>query len=168
MKKTLVLTIIFAALAIAACSKKEHEVSTNAPSTQETTTPKTDIVYKVSSVCMYWRHDWESDTEACQNRLVYEVFCYMTVGCEDEFSRVAYVAIDPLSNSVKIIKIPFDLLPPSYQDWFVQQISAGYITMSEDSPIDDEDILAVCPSGYIPAGTYPITLENGYVTISFI
>ena len=154
MKKLTLLTIILAALAIAACSKKEHEVSTNNQPTQGITKTE-EITYNTiigTPMTFYW-YAWWRDTntlDPCQKEVVTDSLCYITIGCgEGELLRIRN----------------YQMLPTELSTWFDNRILDGHIVILHDCPIVDESLLSICAQEYIPAGTYSIINDNGDAVI---
>lgn len=168
MRKFLFLVVISATFIIVdGCSKKESNETVDAQAVEETNPSKTDVVYKLSSACCYWRHTWEGK-ETCQNEYCYEAFCYLTVGCIGEVPMEIEVAVDTNQHKVKSLSIHnYVSIPAGYGSYFQDCINNGYIDIHYDCPIDDPSVLNMVPSGYIPAGHYIVTSQGGNAVILF-
>lgn len=164
MKKITVITIIFAALAITACTKKENTISNNNLSGNETVSPK-EPYYGPTSACFYWRHVNHPE-ENCVNFSVLGELCYITVGCESEHSLSIRYGIDTVNLRITSLDIPISSIPQDIENWLSQQVLTKTITFNYDCPIDDSNILNLCSVDYIPAGTYTLTSNNEYYKIS--
>lgn len=172
MKKTLVLTIIFAALAIAACSKKEHEVSTNASSNQGITKTE-EITYNTiigTPMTFYWYNPdkiTETYPDGCRPDYVSDSLCYIVIGSgEGELPMAADFSLTIPDNLLKRVRIRnYQMLPTELANWFDNRINDGHVVILHDCPIVDESLLTICAQEYIPAGTYSIFNDNGDAVI---
>ena len=171
MKKLTLLPIILAALAIAACSKKEHEVSTNNQPTQGITKTE-EITYNTiigTPMTFYWYAWWRDPNtlDPCQKEVVTDSLCYIIIGCgEGELPMAADLSLSIPDNLLKRVRIRnYQMLPTELSTWFDNRILDGHIVILHDCPIVDESLLSICAQEYIPAGTYSIFNDNGDAVI---
>lgn len=157
--KNFFIVMVLAAILVAGCKKNEDRQTQTIQSNTETGLSK-ELPRKSSSACCYSRFAHEDDSQ-CQNRVWKPVFCYMTVGCEEECTFSIDLTFNPIDSTIASIRIPaYQSLPNECANWLQSFINVGTITMEYDSPIDDPDILVNCSRDYIPAGTYSIYTEN--------
>ena len=170
MKKTFLLILTVAALAITACSKKENEPHTPKHPTHESGLAKTDHYNVGTSLCFSWYDDrlLGHIPDGCEVQYMTDSLCYIEVGCDD--GEEIYLAVDQSypspDNMIRQIRIPnYSSLPSNLAQWLAERINIGNIVLVHDSPIGDTEVLALCAQDYIPAGTYSIVNDGGDAVI---
>lgn len=164
MKKIILLSIIFATIAIIGCSKKDNPTSNNNLPEDETLSTK-ETHHGPTSACFYWRHPGHTE-EDCVNGSILGELCYIRVGCESEFSFLIYYDVNPVDSLVTTLYIPISSVPQGIGNWLSQQVLTGSITFNYDCPIDNPNVLNLCSNDYIPAGTYSLSSNNEYYKIT--
>ena len=184
MKKTFRRLAMFAiacvavgAAALTSCTK-DDEVINNA-SAMETKVAEppivsdTVIVYRTGSQIWYWhREDPDPGTNAIYKKVCKPGYtrlgiCLMVVtrptSGEDDIHVVTRFDGD---GTIRSMEVETANMPLDAKNSFMELLDKGTITFAENCPIRDPELLAVSETDYIPAGTYPIRLENDNFVIT--
>ena len=181
-KKIAMLTIATVAIGVASLTSctKEDEVINNA-SAMETKVAEppivsdTVIVYRTGSKIWYWHFgETENGTiifsqKECKPGYTKWGICLMVVTLptsdEDDIHVVTRFDGD---GTIRSMELETANMPLDIKNSFMELLDEGTITFAENCPITDPELLAVSETDYIPAGTYPIRLENDnfIITIS--
>lgn len=69
-------------------------------------------------------------------------------------------------GTIRSMELETANMPLDIKNSFMELLDEGTITFAEKCPITDPELLAVSETDYIPAGTYPIRLENDNFVIT--
>ena len=181
-KRIAMLTIATVAIGVASLTSctKEDEVINNA-SAMETKVAEppivsdTVIVYRTGSKIWYWHHeDPDPGTNAifkkvCKAGYTRWGICLIvvTLPASDEDDIHVVTRLDG-DGTIRSMELETANMPLDIKNSFMELLDEGTITFAEKCPITDPELLAVSETDYIPAGTYPIRLENDnfIITIS--
>ena len=153
-----------AAIAVAACSKKENDNIVNNQSNQETSLIKSGYISMGTAILCYW-YDYRLN-DPCQTIYVTDSLCRIEIGKGVEYFMAADLSIDPYDGTIKEIRIKnYNSLPTEYATWFINRISIGNITFKSDCPIYDDDVLETSSQDHIPAWTYDIYAQGSDAVI---
>ena len=178
-KKLAMFTIVSVAVGAAALTSctKDDEVINNVPAMEmkvaDPPVVDTVIVRESTSQIWYWhREDPELGTNAIYKKVCkpgYTIWgiCLMVVtrptSGEDDIHVVTRFDGD---GTIRSMEVETANMPLDAKNSFMELLDKGTITFAENCPIRDPELLAVSETDYIPAGTYPIRLENDNFVIT--
>ena len=167
--KKLFFALPMMALLCISCTKTEQQPTQSQSSNAMETTASLRSNAR-HTLCMYW---WTGDPyeHACIDYTVTDSLCYIILGCEDLNSFPVDVDIDIDFNNnqgtlTQILIPQSSLSTMALQKRFEDYLTRGFISFAFDSPIDDNELLSVLTSDYIPAGSYPISLSDTTIVIT--
>ena len=100
-------------------------------------------------VCEHWRYNWMTTSDLCGMVLD---------AVTDNGTAVAHM--ETLGGRITRLVLQSDAMEPEIREIYNDFIGLGAITFSENCPITDPKIVEAVGVNNIPAGTYPIRLEN--------
>ena len=167
------------AAVLTSCNKEEEMINNGPAMEMKVAEPPvvgdTVIIRRTTSKIWYWHLE---DPDPGTNRIYKKVckegytkwgICLIvvtrpTLG-EDDIHVVTRLDGD---GTIRSMEVETANMPLDTKKSFVELLDEGTITFAEDSPITDPELLSLIKTNYIPAGTYPIRLENNnfIITIS--
>ncbi len=174
-----IVCVAVGAAALTSCTK-DDEVINNVPAMETKVAEPpivsdTVIVYRTGSKIWYWHFgETENGTiifseKECKPGYTKWGICLIVVtrptSDEDDIHVVTRLDGD---GTIRSMELETANMPLDIKNSFMELLDEGTITFAGDSPITDPELLAVSKIDYIPAGTYPIRLENDnfIITIS--
>ena len=173
-----VLSVAVGAATLTSCGK-DDEVINNVPAMElKVANPPTGggdtvIVRESTSQIWYWhREDPDPGTNAifkkvCKPGYTIWGICLFVVthptSGDDDIHVVTRFDGD---GTIRSMEVETANMPLDAKNSFMKLLDEGTITFAENCPITDPELLAVSKTDYIPAGTYPIILENDNFVIT--
>ena len=105
-------------------------------------------------VCEHWRYNWMTTSDLCGMVLD-----------EQRDNDVAVAHMETLGGRITRLVLQSDAMEPEIREIYNDFIGLGAITFSENCPITDPKIVEAVGVNNIPAGEYPIRLENNNFVI---
>ena len=174
-KRIAMLTIATVAIGVASLTSctKDYEVINDVPAMEmKVANPPTGggdtvIVRESTSQIWYW-HLEEPDPgtnaifkKVCKPGYTRWGICLIVVTLptsdEDDIHVVTRFDGD---GTIRSMEVETANMPLDIKNSFMELLDEGTITFAENCPITDPELLAVSKTDHIPAGTYPIILEN--------
>ncbi len=91
----------------------------------------------------------------------YGAICAISISKEELEGTGIHVVTKPKEDgTIGGLKIESSNMPSDIKNSFLEYVQEGTITFAVNCPITDPELLAVLTTNHIPAGTYPIRLEN--------
>ena len=109
---------------------------------------------KLVRVCEHWWYNWMTTSDLCG----------MVLG-EQRDNDVAVAHMETLGGRITRLVLQSDAMEPEIREIYNDFIGLGAITFSENCPITDPKIVEAVGVNNIPAGEYPIRLENNNFVI---
>ncbi len=92
------------------------------------------------------------------------LICGISVNMPDPGMEVAHM--ETIDGKIKKIVLYSSGMETNLKELFLSLVANGTIALFEDSPITDTELLAQLDDDYIPAGEYPIHLEDDNFVIT--
>jgi hypothetical protein len=172
-----VLSVAVGAAALTSCGK-DDEVINDVPAMElrlaEPPIVDTVIVRESNMDIFYWHFDYCEDADGNKVRCMicregYTIFgvCAIRVSLPTIGDGDIHV-VTRLRGDGKIRELEVESanMPLDAKNSFMELLDEGTITFAENCPITDPELLAVSKTDHIPAGTYPIRLENDNFVIT--
>jgi hypothetical protein len=181
-KKIAMLAIATVAIGVASltsCTKEEESLTNNVPA-MELKNGEPEILYTpciISHEYLFWRvqiipnnmggNDTIKDCVNWYNPYT-ELPCICAVSIKSPVQDMELSRLETLDGKIKRIVLYTSGMDGKLKEKFLDLVNKATITFAIDSPITDEDLLAQLDDNYIPAGTYPVRMEdeNFIITIS--
>ena len=156
MKKYLIFVVVFAALTIMGCSKKDSLVNTNNGNNVESS--ETDSLATKQPPypgwgCFTW-YDYDLDT--CLLIRHSDVFCGIYIGCNQGVPIAIDTYIDEYGKITAIGIKNYQDLPDGNDAGIEALLEDGWVTILYDTQITDQVLCGLVNEDYIPAGVFPI------------
>ena len=187
-KKIVMLTIATVAIGVASltsCTKEEESLTNNVPAMElkAQAEPPNDggggggTTITSDAIIMYWhfKKDWDSlgnsyRIKYCAEGRTNLGVCLIIVkrpSSDLEYGTYLLSRIDG-NGVLKSLEISTANMSAEEKEDFANLADEGVITFEENLPITDPELLAVVNVDHIPAGTYPVRMEdeNFIITIS--
>ena len=171
---------MFTGVCVAVCTAvltsctKENEVINDVPAMEMRVAlpPDTVTVTESKMILLYW-HLYDAPQGSnflfirkCEKGWTKYGICAMSLEKNDPNDEGIHVVTRPNGDgTIGRLEIETTNMPLDTKKSFVELLDEGTITFAEDSPITDPELLSLIKTNYIPAGTYPIRLENNNFVI---
>ena len=159
------------------CNKEDESLTNNVPA-MELKNGGPEILYTpciISHEYLFWRvqiipnnmggNDTIKDCVNWYNPYT-ELPCICAVSIKSPVQDMELSRLETLDGKIKRIVLYTSGMDGKLKEKFLDLVNKGTITFAIDSPITDEDLLAQLDDNYIPAGEYPIHLEDDNFVIT--
>ena len=173
LRRLAMFTIVCVAVGAAALTScgKDDEVINDVPAMEM----KSDNLPPIRTTLKFYVWIEEDTVDSCGNSCrirkcvpgVCGEICAVSISKEELDGTGIHVVTKPKGDgTIGGLEIENSNMPSDIKNSFLKYVEKGTITFAVNCPITDPELLAVLTTNHIPAGTYPIRLENDNFVIT--